>query len=419
MNDIAESHWHDFSRRRLQLKGHLYRQGGYWKLRWREDKAGPDGALRRVWSAPVWIGPCEGPKALTERQARRFAWDNVLSKIDANNQTPASVITLGEFVQRKFRPEHIANLKTSGKIHYESCLKHILPALGHLRLRDISVSAAQKFISELMVNNGTSGERLPASWQTRKHMRNALSAIFEHALRIDWFAGKNPAPYVKLPAMKRRPTHALTPAQVAALLELLPSTAREMVLTAVLTSMNVAEICGLCWRHVNLTDKWATVESESLPPRSLIVLQQFRLGEYTSLKTTNRQRVIALPSTLVGMFSHMKASDADPDAPVFAARETLGRIRPVQEHNTMRRIIKPAATELGMPWIGWHSFRRTTATLADQAGLDTSDRKALLGHSSAAMATHYVQGPSLERQRATLDEIAAMLFRTSERPERA
>ena len=33
------------ARRRLQQKGDLFDQGGMWKLRWHEDKIGPDGEV--------------------------------------------------------------------------------------------------------------------------------------------------------------------------------------------------------------------------------------------------------------------------------------------------------------------------------------------------------------------------------------
>src|SRR5258707_14692793 len=37
------------ARRRLQQKGDLFNQGGMWKLRWHEDKIGPNGERMRGW----------------------------------------------------------------------------------------------------------------------------------------------------------------------------------------------------------------------------------------------------------------------------------------------------------------------------------------------------------------------------------
>ena len=121
------------ARRRLQQKGDLFDQGGMWKLRWHEDKIGPDGELVRGWSRSVHIGPSVGQGRLTEKEARRIGWENFLSKLDAGVCAPHSSITLGNFVEQRFLPDHVMLLKRSGRAHYESMLKHVLPTLRNIR----------------------------------------------------------------------------------------------------------------------------------------------------------------------------------------------------------------------------------------------------------------------------------------------
>jgi integrase len=402
------------ARRRLQQNGDLYEQGGWWKLRWREDQLDSGGKQKRGWSRPVWIGPADGPRRLTEKQARRIAWDNFLSRLDQNTRTPMSVATLREFVERKFIPEHVALLKRAGLLHYRGMLKHILPALGSLKLRDVSPSDLQQFVSALTVEKRKKvgkqivSSRVPASPQTRLHVKNALSAIFEHAIGIEWLGSRNPAKSIKLPEMHRKPAHALDVNQARALLEVLHSPAREMSMTAILTSMNVAEICGLIWKYLNLTDSWKVIDGEAVAPLSLLVRQQWLLGEYTSLKETARARMLPIPAALVVVVAQMKSRPAHtgPDDPVFASRNGT----PVDEYNIANRHLKPAGAALGMPWLSWHCFRRTTATVADQLGAGTSDRKGILGHSTTAMAAHYVQPADHERRRQFLEQIARKII---------
>ncbi|HUQ94998.1 MAG TPA: tyrosine-type recombinase/integrase [Bryobacteraceae bacterium] len=390
----------DMARRRLQQKGSLYQQGGWWKLRWREDQIDEAG-LKRGLSKPAWIGPCEGQGRLTEKQAQRIAWENFLSRLDQNNTVPQSVMTVQEFVDRKFLPEHVAMLKKGGRIHYDSILKHVLPSIGTMRLRDVTGEDIQRLVAKLI--------RGKYSVQTAKHARNAVSAIFRHAIEKSWYAGANPASKVRLPEMRRKPTHALSFEQARAVIGALKQPYREMVLTAVLTSMNIAEICGLVWKRVNLTEAWAVVDGESLPPFSLHVVQQWRLGEYTSVKEKTRNRPIELPAALVAALLSIKQSRGlfvGPEEPVFASASG----KPVDQHNVLNRHLKPVGRALGMPWLSWHVFRRTTATIADQLGMGTADRKALLGHGTDAMASHYVQGADRGRQRELVEQIAAKLF---------
>src|SRR5260370_40901112 len=153
----------NLARRRLQQKGDLFNQGGMWKLRWHEDQVGPDGKVKRGWSRVVHIGPSVGPAKLTEKEVRRLGWENFLSKLDAGVCTPNSTMTIGNFVEQKFLPEHVMLLKKSGRAHYESMLKHVLPALGAQRLRNNLGPEIQKLVSSLLAKG--------YSVQTAKHGR--------------------------------------------------------------------------------------------------------------------------------------------------------------------------------------------------------------------------------------------------------
>jgi len=251
------------ARRRLQQKGDLFDQGGMWKLRWHEDKIGLDGGITRGWSRAVHLGPSEGPGKLTETEARRLGWENFLSKLDAGVCEPNSAVTIGNFVDQRFLPDHVALLKRSGRSHYDSMLKHVLPTLRNFRLKDITAADIQKLVSSMLLRK--------YSVQTVKHVRTVVSAIFTHAKRLGWHSGNNPAKLVRLPEMIRRQAHALSFKQVVETLAALKTPAREMVLFAIVTSMNIAEVCGLQWKRVNLSEQFATVDGESLPPLTIAV----------------------------------------------------------------------------------------------------------------------------------------------------
>src|SRR2546421_2934654 len=78
----------DLARRRLQQKGDLFNQGGMWKLRWHEDKIGPNGELTRGWSRAVHIGPSAGAGKLTEKEARRLRRGDLHSKSPTRVSAP-------------------------------------------------------------------------------------------------------------------------------------------------------------------------------------------------------------------------------------------------------------------------------------------------------------------------------------------
>ena len=80
------------------------------------------------------------------------------------------------------------------------------------------------------------------------------------------------------------------------------------------------------------------------------------------------------------------------------------------ERNLMRRIIKPGAKllMLGMPWLSWHVFRHTHATLGEQIGMPLSDRQAHMGH-EVQMTMHYTHS-DLERRREAIETMSTRLM---------
>jgi hypothetical protein len=62
-----------------------------------------------------------------------------------------------------------------------------------------------------------------------------------------------------------------------------------------------------------------------------------------------------------------------------------------------------------MPWVCWHSFRHSNATLADQQGASVAiRRKIIMGHNSDALAMRYTH-PDVEGARTVVEGIAAAL----------
>ena len=111
------------ARRRLQQKGDLFDQGGMWKLRWHEDKIGPDGKLSRGWSRAVHIGPSMGSGKLTEKEAQRWV-GKTFSRNSMQEPLLDEVAQRDGGMGRTDAAEHVALLKRSGRTHYQSMLTH-------------------------------------------------------------------------------------------------------------------------------------------------------------------------------------------------------------------------------------------------------------------------------------------------------
>jgi integrase len=137
-------------------------------------------------------------------------------------------------------------------------------------------------------------------------VKTAVSAIYTHAESEGWFSGPNPAKFVELPEMVRATAHALSFQQVAALLPLLVSVVRLMVFLAVMTSMNVAEICGLKWKRINLSDQPEIMDDELPPPFMVGVREQWYKGEWGSVKAKARRCYVPIPQWAVQQLRILK-----------------------------------------------------------------------------------------------------------------
>lgn len=225
------------ARRRWQ-KGHLYVESGYWKLRYYEDCIDAQGVLARKLAKPIFIAPTKGPGKLTKKQAfaRR---DEIMAEANLQSHRPQSLVTLAEFVTRRFLPDHVATLKKSGAKHYTDRLPHILKALGLYALREIQPHHVQQLLLA-MAKAGYSKTMI-------QHVVRVTHTIFAKADEWGFISGRNPAAKLKVPEMSKEPEpiDGYTLEEMRRLLAALSAPLREMLALGCATSMHGAELAGL------------------------------------------------------------------------------------------------------------------------------------------------------------------------------
>jgi integrase len=221
--------------------------------------------------------------------------------------------------------------------------------------------------------------------------------------------------------MRHQERHALTRADLIALLGKLDSPARELVAFLSMTGLRKSELQGLRWKRVNLTDEPILVDGRPLAPHCIAIREQYLRvygkhlkvdrGQYQELKTREQgSRDVPLSDDAVELLrgfaktsdnisSVCKSAPQGHDSPVFKSRTGA----PINCDNILRRHVKPALVALGLPAeIDLHSMRHTQATLADQAGVTAAERQKILGHASQKMTARYTHA-ELERVRPAIE----------------
>lgn len=376
------------ARRRYQ-KGSIRKRGRrnpVWELQWREDYIESNGRIGRRVVTRI-IGPAQG---MTLRQARKAA-DEILRPLNLGRVRPESTMTLAEFVERYFIPNALPTLKISTQQRYRQTIKaHLLPAFGSTRLCDLGTIEIQSFVLSKMASG--------LGWASVDHYRNLLSKIFSSAKKWGFYAGENPATDVVLPEhVPVREKHVVAPEQIAPLLASLPEPVRTMVELGLLTGMRVGEILALRWESVDFHSGLIRVE------------QNYYRGHTGTPKTKGSRRTVPLPSKLSDSLQHLRESSGTSPL-VFSTRKGT----PFSDTNLLHRHLKPAGKGLGMPWLNWHTLRRTHATLFQLAGGSLREAQAQLGHSRMSTTLEIYTVPMPASQRAAVEKLSVLMANDGE-----
>ncbi len=316
----------------------------------------------------------------TRRVAQRLA-EQHLRAINQGGYRPQTTLTFREFVKTQWEPNLFPTFKHSTRQGYAYLLrKYLLPFFGDWRLADATRQTVQAFVAQL-------GKRLaPKSICLAK---NLLSKVFSTA--VEWgYVHENPVAGVRLPTRRaQRESTALTPEQVRNLLVRLAEPYASMVLVAVLTGLRRGELFAL---------RWGAVDFE----RKLIHIRESVYGgHFNTPKTRSSVRTLPMGEAVEKTLLRLRPADAAPEALVFSSRKGTA-LRP---DNVLKRVIHPACVQAGLPKVGWHDLRHTSATLLHeheplrvaQAILGHSDLQTTLGYTHAVPAWQRAAMERLER----------------------
>ena len=381
----------------LHQKGHIQWRNGVARLLARESVLQPDGSIKRE-LVPFPLGRVS-PEEAEQRRVE------IIAQL-ASQTTPTNCITVKEFIEQRFFPDHVSNLRLATRRVYKSILYgHIVSAYGDTQLRHLGVLDLQR-LCNLKRDNGYSAETL-------KHIKAYSSAFLEYAKDLGIITS-NPARAIRLPRRHDKNVR-VTPdeAQAGNLLAVVRRPAfrpiYEMVFFSCCTSVHYAEMAGLRIRRLNLTSEATIADGQNLPAYSVAIREDYYRGEFGPTKNKGRERIEGVASDVVPrLLAHLARSQfLGPDDLVFGDEEG----KPMDEDKTRRKLVA-ACKEAGIPRLGWHAFRRYFATQSDREEMHQVDRQNSLGHSSQEMTAHYTT-EDLKRRQPHVERIARGLLAAS------
>jgi integrase len=266
---------------------------------------------------------------------------------------------------------------------------HVEPALGELRLRELSVPRLDRFVQTLQLHKGAS---------TAKLARTVVSGVMGLAARHGAIATNPVRDLGRIVTSPARPPRALTPDERRAWIERLDADedARRKDLPDLCewmlgTGVRIGEALAVSWDEVDLAAGTVAIEHTVVRIKGVGLLRK-------GTKSSAGERTLRLPAFTVAMLRRRKLASGG-RGPVFP--DSQGGWR--DPSNTSRDLRNARGSE-EFAWVTSHVFRKTAATELDRAGLSARVIADQLGHAKVSMT----QDRYLGRQAVTSDAADAL-----------
>jgi len=360
------------------MRGSIRQRGkNSWQIQIYTD-VGPDGKRRRHFET------VRGRKGDAQRRLTEL-----LTSLDKGVYTPPGKLTLADLLNQFLRGYVRTKCSPRTQDGYEMIAeRHLIPALGHIPLRQLSPQAIQSYY-------GKACERLSAR-TVHKHHR-LLKESLKYGVR-QGYLGRNPCDLVDPPSWKAKMMRTLTPEESKDLLEIASDNKfYPVIYTAISSGLRQAELLGLRWRDIDLN-----LQSISV---CQVLYKHQGVCEFKEPKTEHSKRRVGMTAKLVDYLREYKGERESlslhlgqllkPDDLVFSNADGQPIDPSVLSHN-FARIAKRA----GLKGVRFHDLRHTFASLTLLKGAKPKVISEALGHSSVAFTmdtySHIIEGMQSE-----------------------
>jgi integrase len=260
---------------------------------------------------------------------------------------------------------------------------HVLPALGELRLHEVTVPRLDSFLPAVQAKSSASHARTA---------RAVVSGVLRYAVR-NGALGSNPVRELEqIEGGKRKKPRSLTSAERHRWLEQLEADPKavakdlpDLTRFMLATGVRIGEALGTFWEDVDLDDGSVAINWK------VIRIRGVGLRRVQKLKTESGDRTLPLPSWAVSVLRERRRVAEEegrgPASPVFP--DTLGGLR---DPSNTRRALREARGTDEFAWVKSHVFRKTAATVLDDAKLSSRQIADQLGHARPSITQDVYMG---------------------------
>jgi integrase len=272
------------------------------------------------------------------------------------------------------------------------CVRHVLPALGARKLRDLSASEVDQWHAVLSQSHST---------RTVQEIRACLNRAVKRAMVRDQVK-RNVVELTDVPTgQPGRRSKSLTPEQVDDVLnKTAPDRLHPYIVLSLLNGARTEELRALHWQHVHLDGQPDAVPP--IPPH-LEVWRSVREGGDT--KTRKSRRTLAIPARCVEALRKQRAQQLSDRLAAGERWQESGLVFTTALGSAMdaanvRRDLRRALTLLpGLDPAEWtpRELRHSFVSVLSDSGLPVEEISRLVGHSGTSVTELCLPAPAATR----------------------
>lgn len=304
---------------------------------------------------------------------------------------PACRVTLGQWLPRWMENELQRSVKPSSyQVYLNQARRHLLPALGPLRLSDLTADAVLALVREK--------EAAGLAQSTVRGIYRLLAAALR-AAQEEGLIRVNPCRRIRFRQMETAEQRVLTPEERAAVRNA-AETDGLPALVGLYTGMRLGEVCALKWTDMDWDKRTLavhrTVQRVACPGREDGAKTCLLIG---TPKSKQSCRVLPAADFLLERLRALRAAEPD-------GEYVFGGARPADPRTVQRRFRRFAA-RLGLANVHFHTLRHSFASGLLALGADIKTVSALLGHASAKTTLDFYAHSLPDQQRRAVERLAA------------
>jgi integrase len=348
-----------------------------------------------------------------------------------------------ERLLRDYIGSWLQTVNENGKYHthktYKSDLeKHVLPRLGHLKLRELEPHHIQEMLQQVLATSQAKGND---GRSVVRKCKAALRTALEDAVK-QFIIDRNPCYGTKVPKERPNRTELWTHEEVRRFLEVASTNYfYPHIYTALTTGMREGELLALRWEDVDLEDGHLEINNNLVMVKGSEVSQEIKNKRMTQLhetfflgdpKTEKSKRVVMLPKdTVLLLKEHKHRQQSDDKWPHIEYKQVKGYKYPQAKEiygktwidlglvfpsktgaplnpSNLRWVFYDLIEKSNVKRIKWHDLRDSHVMFLLLQGVDIVHISERLGHSRVSTTLdHYTQVfPHLKKKIAlTLEEM--------------